>query len=230
MLDYRCTVAGCLLAFTSTALGDVFTYDSVNGLPDPAQWTLTTDAGAPSPAVVDGLLSFNTTPYTRFARQFYSATLTEGSLIDQDWSFEVEAKILSSPQGNGSGFWRSGFSFGITDESGQFISLEIGDSSVSLRNANNGGVQTTGLNLSDNFHVFRLEVIGGQATGFLDGSNLGWLPVQFNNDATPLSAGFGDRTNIFNGSSLVRRAKLEVPEPAGLVSLGLAGLALVRRR
>lgn len=132
-------------------------------------------------------------------------------------AFEAEVRVLQSQYGINpcEGWARPGFAFSLTDGTGHSFWVGLGASKVFLTNnpylafgAN--GIVEAAFDTTDEFHVYRLEVIGSNATLFVDGGAL----LSLNALGAPAGGTsftyIGDPTSWSNSETQTRRFVLEI--------------------
>lgn len=231
MKTVRVLAAAAALSFAAAnTLATVVTYDpSLGTLPTAQGWTFggTTLAGANASS---GTLTYG--PTTTSGTTFWNYDLPDNTMdfSTTTWSMTANVRLSGATWGNVSGFRRGGFVMLLADDAGRWITADIGDNSISLRNDNNGTSDpSASVSLTGSFHTVQLVAspTGGQL--FVDGT----LRVSL-----AMGSGFGSRNymSFGEGSILASAASTEiggivvVPAPAPALALGCVGLFAARRR
>ncbi len=233
---------------TSSARAAIVTYDaSTNLLPQSVGWTYTSAGVAPTVFVGGGILTLDA-PTVRGSRGFWSfdvGTVT-GTPSGSGIFMEVEVRIVSESHTNSN---RGLDIIELADTNG-VVSSEVDTWAWTNRIFSNDTSDTTavskGIDTTDGFHTYRVELLGDKFWVFRDGAQLmhGISPfVPFGTTSGPNDFyGFFGDTSGGSGSysewkkvtigSLADIGGPTVPEPTSiaLLSLGGVGVLLGRRR
>ncbi len=240
MHPVRIALASICAATSLSAHALVTVWDGASNLmPDEvdANWVLT-DEGGGSPSLADGVLTIQTSG-THSARQFYQMTATDFSGGAPFW-MEAEMKFVSGSQT--AGWWRAGGHMSIRNN-GKFAILEIRNDLIYLRDGDNSRSVQAVVDTNDDFHLYRLEVLGNASDSLVNVYQDGNLVLSdaslYGAAASGGSVTFGEASTLATGTTLWRRvshnvaAVAVVPEPETyalmLAGLGLVTLSLRRR-
>jgi len=221
----RKIVQGVLLSSVSLAAAEppCLSYDAGLGTaPDSQGWDKTVVDPA-SFDVTGGVLHQSTLPFSingcldgqsEPQLLFWSApvepfTFSEGVVL------EAELRVLSSQYAaNPCNDWpRPGFLMGVDDESDRTFRVGFGESTILLENDpfipfGSPGVVEASFDTTDDFHSYRLEIVGAEATLSIDGVPTLSLSFFGNPFSTSNRVFFGDGTGWANSEVEIRAVRV----------------------
>jgi hypothetical protein len=200
-------------------------YDAaLETLPDAQGWTkVVFKPRSVTASIVDGALHQSSLPFADATcpgppveEQYLYWQSTESFNHADGVAFEAEVRIFASEHGVNpcNGWTRPGFAISLQDDLGRVFWVGIGETEVFLANGafltfGSPGVVEADFNTTDGFHVYRLEVLGSNATLFIDGTPT----VAVAGFGDPAGVGalayIGDGTGWCNSEAAIRRFALD---------------------
>ncbi len=201
------------------------------------QWELVDNASPENPALSGGVLTIGG---SAMAEQMYYSMDGANADFSGQTSYWLEARLRVNTQSLTGGWWRAPVTMGIGFAGGGLAIFELRRDYVYLRDGDNSRAAfSSALDTDDEFHTWRMEVLGSTAGSIVNVYQDGTLVLS---DSSVYNFGSGNRV-IWGDSSVIaggrsewtyvstNLAALRDPGPGGTVplpgSLALAGLGLL---
>jgi hypothetical protein len=224
----------------------VVTWHATDGTtPDAAvpQWDLVDSASPENPVLAGGVLSLATNALAE--RMYYSMDGADADFSGQT-SYWLEARLRVNTQSLTSGWWRAPVTMGIGFAGGGLAIFELRRDYVYLRDGDNSRAAfRNDLDTDDDFHTWRMEVLGSTAGStvkvYQDGNlvlsdssvyNFGSGDRVFWGDASVIAGGRSEWTYVStNLAALAGTGTTPVSAPGSLAlaATGLVALGALRR-
>lgn len=201
------------------------------------QWELVDNAAPENPALSGGVLTIGGTALAE--TMYYSMDGANADFSGQT-SYWLEARLRINTEAWVGGWWRAPVTMGIGFAGGGLAIFELRRDYVYLRDGNNSRAAfSSALDTDDEFHTWRMEVMGSTAGSIVNVYQDGTLVLS---DSSVYNFGAGDRV-FWGDASIIAGGQsewtyvstnlgaLRDPGPGGTVplpgSLALAGLGLL---
>ncbi len=224
-----------LLLLAEPAAAATLSYDAGLGtLPEAQGWTKSEGGPvAPSPTVSGGSLHQGPTSTSGF--QYWTSFASAFNFATGTVTVDMRLQVISS---SFNAYPRGGYTVFMADSQGRFASLYISSGSVFLGNDTEVSVSSIqSFDSTDGFHDYHLVIDGTGSALSIDGNPIVSMALGATG-SSPSQVAFGDGTILGNNESLLASFSISgvtltvVPEPVslGLLTVGLAGLGISRRR
>jgi hypothetical protein len=223
----------------------VVTWNAASGsMPDVAvpQWDLVDTASPENPSLAAGVLKLGGS--TLAERMYYSMDGADADFSGQS-SYWLEARLRVNTQSLTAGWWRAPVTMGIGFAGGGLAIFELRRDYVYLRDGDNGrGAFSNLLDTDDEFHTWRMEVLGSSAGStvnvYRDGNlvlsdnsvfNYGSGNRVFWGDASQIASGRSEWTHVSTNLAAAPASNpVSAPGSLVLAAAGLLALGAMRRR